>query len=219
MHTDILVLFKSLVPAHTRRLKTGKVVRVRQYRNKVNKRPDEDDRTRDMFADDTVAEPRQDLIDEHKRLVDVLESPSHKDDKVEAKKQAEELREYEGKGDSGQYLDHVNYLTGHAEKDNLLDYARYIEQFGNELQGTVPDDVRRAVNLTAQAIHYMASTGRMPANLGLAAKKLTGNAARKVMAEVAKRAGQGSVQTHIDAVTDGLLRAPAKPKVVSVKAR
>lgn len=96
MHTDILVLFKSLVPAHTRRLKTGKVVRVRQYRNKVNKRPDEDDRTRDMFADDTVAEPRQDLIAEHKRLVDVLESPSHKDDKVEAKKQAEELREYEG---------------------------------------------------------------------------------------------------------------------------
>ena len=96
MRTDILVLFKSLVPAHTRRLKTGKVVRVRQYRNKVNKRPDEDDRTRDMFADDTVAEPRQDLIAEHKRLVDVLESPSHKDDKVEAKKQAEELREYEG---------------------------------------------------------------------------------------------------------------------------
>jgi len=95
MHTDILVLFKSLVPAHTRRLKTGKVVRVRQYRNKVNKRPDEDDRTRDMFADDTVAEPRQDLIAEHKRLVDVLESPSHKDDKVEAKKQKEELDEYE----------------------------------------------------------------------------------------------------------------------------
>ena len=104
MHTDILVLFKSLVPAHTRRLKTGKVVRVRQYRNKVNKRPDEDDRTRDMFADDTVAEPRQDLIAEHKRLVDVLESPSHKDDKVEAKKQKEELEGYEGKGDHSSRL-------------------------------------------------------------------------------------------------------------------
>jgi len=91
-----LLFLKSLVPAHTRRLKSGKVVRVRQYRNKVNKRPDEDDRTRDMFADDPVAEPRQEMIDEHKRLVDVLNSPSHADDKAEAKKQAEELKEYVG---------------------------------------------------------------------------------------------------------------------------
>jgi len=50
MSTIPLLFLKSLVPAHTRRLKTGKVVRVRQYRNKANKRPDEDDRTRDMLA-------------------------------------------------------------------------------------------------------------------------------------------------------------------------
>lgn len=38
---------------------------------------------------------KKDLITEHKRLVKVLESPSHKDDKEEAKKQKKELEEYE----------------------------------------------------------------------------------------------------------------------------
>lgn len=94
-HIPLLFILKSLIPAHTRRLKSGKVVRVRQYSNKVNKHPDGDDRNLDMFADDVVAEPRQEMIDEHKRLVDVLNSPSHADDKAEAKKQAEELEEYE----------------------------------------------------------------------------------------------------------------------------
>ena len=93
----IVLLFKSLVPAHTRRLKTGKVVNVRQYTDKRTKRL-EDDKTLDMFADDdTITTPRQEMIDEHKRLVDVLESPSRKDDKAEAKKQKEELAGYEGK--------------------------------------------------------------------------------------------------------------------------
>lgn len=50
--------------------------------------------TPDLF--DTVSEPRQDLIAEHKRLVAVLRSPSHKDDVAEAKRQEAELREYEG---------------------------------------------------------------------------------------------------------------------------
>lgn len=56
--------------------------------------------TGDLFEDqppvggDLVAEPRADLIAEHERLVGVLRSPSHDDDKVEAKKQAGELAEY-----------------------------------------------------------------------------------------------------------------------------
>lgn len=49
---------------------------------------------------DTVTESRQELIAEHERLVDVLRSPSHEDDKAEAKKQAAELAEYKaGDGD------------------------------------------------------------------------------------------------------------------------
>lgn len=50
--------------------------------------------TPDMFADDVVTTPRDEMIAEHKRLVQVLNSPSHEDDKIEAKKQAAELKEY-----------------------------------------------------------------------------------------------------------------------------
>jgi hypothetical protein len=39
------------------------------------------------------------LIDEHKQLVNVLDSPSHKDDKKEAKKQRAELEQYEKEKD------------------------------------------------------------------------------------------------------------------------
>lgn len=44
---------------------------------------------------DLFAEPRAELIAEHKRLVAVLRSPSHEDDKAEATKQAAELKEME----------------------------------------------------------------------------------------------------------------------------
>ena len=47
-----LLFLKSLVPAHTRRLKSGKVVRVRQYSNKVSKHQG-DDGTLDMFNVDS----------------------------------------------------------------------------------------------------------------------------------------------------------------------
>lgn len=40
-------------------------------------------------------EPAKNMVEEHKHLVEVLESPSHEDDKAEAKKQAAELKEYE----------------------------------------------------------------------------------------------------------------------------
>lgn len=50
--------------------------------------------TPDMFADEPQhTEPTRELIAEHERLVDVLNSPSHADDKAEAKKQAAELAE------------------------------------------------------------------------------------------------------------------------------
>jgi hypothetical protein len=39
----------------------------------------------------------QELIDEHKKLVNTLESPSHEDDKKEAEEQKKELKQYEDK--------------------------------------------------------------------------------------------------------------------------
>lgn len=41
----------------------------------------------------TKGDDKKELVDEHKRLVRVLESPSHEDDKDEAKIQAKELKE------------------------------------------------------------------------------------------------------------------------------
>ena len=38
--------------------------------------------------------PRQEMIEEHKRLVKVLKSKAHSDDVAEAKKQEKELNEY-----------------------------------------------------------------------------------------------------------------------------
>lgn len=50
--------------------------------------------TMDLFADlPQHTEPTSELIAEHERLVEVLRSPSHEDDKVESEKQAAELEE------------------------------------------------------------------------------------------------------------------------------
>lgn len=52
-----------------------------------------DDVIRAKIAAETHTMPKQEAIAEHERLVDVLNSPSHADDKAEAKKQAKELAE------------------------------------------------------------------------------------------------------------------------------
>lgn len=61
----------------------------------VGKHPVKD--TPDLF-DAPVVEPRQEMIAEHRRLVAVLRSPTHEDDKREAVRQAAELKEYEDGG-------------------------------------------------------------------------------------------------------------------------
>lgn len=63
--------------------------------------------TPDLFTgktkreDPPVVEPRDEMIAEHKRLVAVLRSPSHKDDLQEAEKQEKELEEYEDEAEPG----------------------------------------------------------------------------------------------------------------------
>lgn len=112
-----MILFKSYVRAHVRRTKDGKVISVGSYHNSVVPEPaplrgrGKDTLTGDLFGaqppkvvdgkKQTVTEPTDELIDEHRRLVRVLESPSHADDKAEAAKQREELRGYEGRAEQG----------------------------------------------------------------------------------------------------------------------
>ena len=108
----MVVFVKSYVRAHVRRTKDGKVISVGSYHNSVVPEPaplrgrGKDTLTGDLFGaqpskavegkKQSVTEPTDELIDEHRRLVRVLESPSHADDKAEAAKQREELRGYEG---------------------------------------------------------------------------------------------------------------------------
>lgn len=95
MAKSILFITKSFVPAHTRKLASGKVVQVRAYNNRQF-RHGEDGGTLDMFAgpEDTVSMSKKELIAEHEKLVAVLKSPDHADDLAEAKDQEKELKGY-----------------------------------------------------------------------------------------------------------------------------
>lgn len=85
--------------------------------------------TPDMF--DTVTEPRAELIAEHERLVRVLNSPSHEDDKAEAKKQAEELAEMKGEAgdeDGANYEAMIKIAADSVKKLRASDVDRVLEQ-------------------------------------------------------------------------------------------
>jgi hypothetical protein len=70
-------------------------------------------------------ESNQDLIDEHKRLVGVLRSPSHKDDAAEAKIQAKELKEYKDKANKSEDNSRVvGKKNGHSVR-KVHGYYRY----------------------------------------------------------------------------------------------
>jgi hypothetical protein len=74
-----------------------------------------------LYKNEDVVIPAKDAVEEHKQLVAVLESPSHKDDKKEAKKQRAELKEYKEKLDSGveKAAKKVN------PKDQVLNYSKF----------------------------------------------------------------------------------------------
>jgi hypothetical protein len=55
--------------------------------------------TASMKKAEEVKMPKKEFVKEHKRLLNVLNSPSHKDDKEEAKRQKQEMSEYTEKAD------------------------------------------------------------------------------------------------------------------------
>lgn len=63
-----------------------------------------------------VIMPKDDFIKEHKKLVEVLESPDHKDDKEEAKEQKKELKEELGKNEGKKKIAKVLKKAGLAPK-------------------------------------------------------------------------------------------------------
>ena len=87
---------------------------------------------------DTVTESRQELIAEHERLVDVLRSPSHEDDKAEAKKQAAELAEYKA-GDGDKPILLLTSERKSANAQNVLTSA----SSGPKVEVSEPSDTAR----------------------------------------------------------------------------
>lgn len=75
--------------------------------------------TPDLFDEPTHTEPTRELIAEHERLVDVLNSPSHADDKAEAKKQAAELAEIKGEAGEHKKLLIVNPRTSQENNSQI----------------------------------------------------------------------------------------------------
>lgn len=88
----LALFFKGFIGPY---LRGGKIVNARGYQGR-SARAQASAGQMSLFGagEPQHTEPTRELIEEHERLVDVLNSPSHEDDKVEAKKQAEELAGY-----------------------------------------------------------------------------------------------------------------------------
>lgn len=84
---SMVLFFKAHVGPY---LRGGKIVNLAGYQGRAARAVATPGQMK-LFGEPQHTEPTRDLIAEHERLVDVLNSPSHADDKVEAKKQAEEL--------------------------------------------------------------------------------------------------------------------------------
>lgn len=83
----VILFFKSNVRGHTRRLESGRLVYVNSYSNRVTARAQaENDKQLDLFGDDAHVTPKKDAVAEHKRPVNVPDSPDHRNDGKEAEK-------------------------------------------------------------------------------------------------------------------------------------
>jgi hypothetical protein len=87
----VVLFFKAHVGAY---LRGGKMVNVNGYQGRAARAVPSPGQLSLFGSNDHVTTPRAEMIAEHERLVDVLNSPSREDDKVEAKRQEKELAEY-----------------------------------------------------------------------------------------------------------------------------
>lgn len=95
----VILLQKSYNPGYTY-LRNGKIVRVEAFSDRRVKRATanskRDDRTGDLFGDaePTIDKPLKELIDDHEKVIDALESPSKAARQAAADEQKEHLEAY-----------------------------------------------------------------------------------------------------------------------------
>jgi hypothetical protein len=138
--SPVVLFMKSYVRAHTR-VVNGKTVKVQSYHTGVIARPKEtrhkrDPNTGDLFAEAVYSMPKHEAIEEHEHLVDVLNSPSHADDKEEEKKQGAELAEMKAPADLGAKVT-PQVPSGDIEK--------YIKVAADSIASLRKDDVYRVL--------------------------------------------------------------------------
>lgn len=76
--------------------------------------------------------PLKRIIKEHERLVDVLDSPSHEDDKEESKKQKKELKEYKKKLKKSSLTEQWNLLKAKLNSDEAFLDLSDLDENGQE---------------------------------------------------------------------------------------
>ena len=95
----VILLQKAYNPGYTY-LRNGKIVRVEAFSDRRVKRATaaskRDGRTGDLFgdADPTIDKPLKELIDDHEKVIDALESPSKATRQAAADEQKEHLEAY-----------------------------------------------------------------------------------------------------------------------------
>jgi len=106
--------------------------------------------TPDLFEPQHT-EPTRELIAEHEHLVQVLQSPSHEDDKVEAKKQAAELEGY--KKEAGEHDHLLEQIPGAKWRRGKGAIAhRYAVELNGDVVGNYHDKPEDAISEAKQWI-------------------------------------------------------------------
>lgn len=157
-----ILFFKSHVGPY---LRGGKIVNVAGYQGRAA-RPTAWAGQRDLFDADEHGEmpparraqrepqhtePTRELIAEHERLVDVLNSPSHEDDKVEANKQAKELAGYkEEAGEHDHLLEQIPGAKWRRGKGAIA--HRYAVELNGDVVGNYHDKPEDAIGEAKQWI-------------------------------------------------------------------
>lgn len=134
--------------AFEKKAKKGKLVEWAKEEEKEHKMAKKSvDVLDDLVKAAKVCTPKKEMVAEHEKLVDVLDSPSHKDDKKEAVKQKKELQGYKksfikSAGHGGIVFD-FGHLTGNPIADNA---TMLLNQFADPIQSQTATYQRESYN-------------------------------------------------------------------------
>lgn len=158
-----------------------------------------------------VKMPAKEAVKEHKRLIGVLESPSHKDDKEEAKKQKKELKEYkkiaqksEDKTDGGKlekpYQSEAQRRWAHTEAGKeALGGAAAVKEWDAASKGKKLPEKKKSMDKKENPCWdgYKKVPGKKDYSPGSCVKKTLDKYASNVRKAITASCGMGSPSTKV----------------------